>query len=592
MQNLGRKCFVGFLAVGLAYITLTGIGAYLTSGSSPAEAAENNEWVASGKLWIDRQICHWLGACGLFHMLSTSGWTWNTASDDLPRPIPDWSNYWTSGKDDSPSWSKAERAKRDIPQYVWEHAPYVHLFSGEQFWPGDLAEHLAHTTPRLNYTVIEGMSDDRNLTNLNELNDIKGGKSGRYIYLQSNDNVEERPRWLGGDYNKPDAPHALGQVHGPDLGDLRDFDLETATQQALDDHVAEGAAPMTAESDRTPSQDGRCGGHSGYTCSGSKFGQCCSIYGWCGRDDNFCGEACNALAGTCTDPLNPVHGPKLELRHRRRQLQNPAARPKTGGRSSAPAILVVVPKANGIVDAFWFFFYSYNLGNVVLNVRFGNHVGDWEHTVVRFTHGKPTSVFFSEHNFGEAYAWSAVEKYLPAPDGTGTMIGTWSNSSVDLFAKRPVVYSATGTHAMYATPGLHPYVLPGGLLHDQTDRGPLWDPAQNVRSFVYNSTSHIVLPSSSNPAAPTGWFDYAGHWGDKYYPLSDPRQYRFAGQYHYVNGPTGPKFKNLGRESVCQGRGVCKVRDWLGGRRRTEHLPEEEGVEEGGLPGGNVTEPT
>jgi hypothetical protein len=81
-----------------------------------------------------------------------------------------------------------------------------------------------------------------------------------------------------------------------------------------------------------------------------------------------------------------------------------------GGRSDAPAVLVVVPKGDGVVDAFWFFFYSYNLGNAVFNVRFGNHVGDWEHTVVRFQHGEPKAVFFSEHSFGEAYTYDAVEK--------------------------------------------------------------------------------------------------------------------------------------------------------------------------------------
>ncbi len=47
---------------------------------------------------------------------------------------------------------------------------------------------------------------------------------------------------------------------------------------------------------------------------------------------------------------------------------------------------------------------------MVLNVRFGNHVGDWEHILVRFQHKKPKAVFFSEHYWGEAYSYKAVEK--------------------------------------------------------------------------------------------------------------------------------------------------------------------------------------
>jgi hypothetical protein len=87
-------------------------------------------------------------------------------------------------------------------------------------------------------------------------------------------------------------------------------------------------------------------------------------------------------------------------------------KPKASGvtnRSRAPVILIVVEKSN-YVDAFWFFFYSFNLGNQVLGVRFGNHVGDWEHTMVRFKKGKPTEVFYSEHEWGAGYTWEDAEK--------------------------------------------------------------------------------------------------------------------------------------------------------------------------------------
>ena len=133
---------------------------------------------------------------------------------------------------------------------------------------------------------------------------------------------------------------------------------------------------------------------------------------------------------------------------------------------------------------------------------------------------------------------------------------------------------------MYATPGRHPYVLPLGLLHDETDRGPLWDPLLNSHTYTYDYLNDTLRSSNITPHAPTGWFYFAGRWGDKFYPLSDRRQYRFAGQYHYVTGPLGPRFKNLGRKKVCQGRtsDPCVIRNRLYGRRKAKRW---EGVGDG-----------
>ena len=239
------------------------------------------------------KVCNWLG------ISDYSGWSWHH------DPLRDVIDAVTEPED----LSQDPRVIHEVPQYVIDYAPLVHLFSGEQFWPCDIAEHLFHVTPELNYTPVQGRLQSSKLTNLDRLNQFQ---DGRYVYLTSNDNVEDRPEWLGGENNIPDQ-----------------FDYD-------------------------------------------------------GDDDDDNDAKVEAMAKT--------------------------RKSNGGGRSNAPAVLVVVDKGKGIVDAFWFFFYSYNLGNKVFNIRWGNHVGDWEHTLIRFQHGEPKLLFFSEHNFGEAYSYGAVEK--------------------------------------------------------------------------------------------------------------------------------------------------------------------------------------
>ena len=235
--------------------------------------------------WLRGQFGAWLKICD-----SNRGWQ-DSVVDIKTRP-EDLAN--DSG------------VMHEIPQYVLDYAPLVHLYSEEQFWPCDIKEHLFHVTPELNYTPIQGLPP-LNLTNLDQLNQF--GR-GRHVFLTSDDNVEDRPDWLGGQINIPD--------------DFKDD----------------------------------------------------------ARADHF--------------DLQITRGKIRKQSH--------------GGHSDAPAVLVTVDKGDGIVDAFWFFFYSYNLGNIVFNIRFGNHIGDWEHTLIRFQHGKPKLVFVSEHFFGSAYKYSAVEK--------------------------------------------------------------------------------------------------------------------------------------------------------------------------------------
>ncbi|KAL2835673.1 hypothetical protein BJY01DRAFT_223313 [Aspergillus pseudoustus] len=49
--------------------------------------------------------------------------------------------------------------------------------------------------------------------------------------------------------------------------------------------------------------DGNCGSNSdsSATCLGSEFGNCCSVKGYCGSTDLYCGEGCQLEFGTCND---------------------------------------------------------------------------------------------------------------------------------------------------------------------------------------------------------------------------------------------------------------------------------------------------
>lgn len=83
-----------------------------------------------------------------------------------------------------------------------------------------------------------------------------------------------------------------------------DRDYPTWMKQILD-AKADGKT-LNTEQDPCPAQtvstDGSCGTYNGLTCAGSMFGQCCSIYGYCGDTSEYCATAsCDPNGGDCGD---------------------------------------------------------------------------------------------------------------------------------------------------------------------------------------------------------------------------------------------------------------------------------------------------
>jgi hypothetical protein len=633
MSHLRRLGVVGAVLVVVALVATLVPAALNPAPPSEEKRRRDTQWVASSPYWLDRQACRFVGLCGVMHLrwdppyvvpgsvpfeedetgwvprleLRRRGWEESVGEEEkekedgdetgtpsgdsipggsMPANLPDDSEepfpprQPAAGRKSSRKPAKLSKedsrrkaALKDIPDYVLKHAPLVHLSSEEHFWPADIMEHVRHLSP---YYENEAMNSSIDLSNLHRLNSRSG-----LVSLRSDDDVEGRPDWLYSEvgipvpFNDPlteadlvEQPARLPTGRRPKDSTWQDVNRDVPLH-----HIAD---PETRPGRRPP------GRHGLPFAPQSEEGQD-------GQDGN---------GGDYDDDDNDD----------RRQLLRRWSNTTYEGYSSAPAVLVMVEKSPGVLDAYWFFFYSYNLGQTVARLRFGNHVGDWEHCMVRFQDGVPRAVFLSEHEGGQAFEFGAMSRYRRFPD-------------------RPVIFSAVGSHAMYALPGKHPYVLPFGMLADETDRGPLWDPAKNTYAYHYDyaadpdrdsggayledgdeagagtgeppaggvllstaagindpaassgtdddqvvigepgrsrgeEPNKSLVPAASNPDAPTSWFHFTGVWGDNLYPLADTRQWRLFMQYHYVTGPRGPKDKNLDREKMCP-RFECRLLDHL-----------------------------
>ena len=355
LMSIPKRIGIAALSLCLSYTTFFGIFTIFNPRDIlSAEAQENHQWVATSRTWLDRSTCKWAGMCGINHWRSRL----------RPESHQAYKQKWHDIESKPSQWSHDERVLREVPQYVFDYAPFVYLFSEEKFWPCDIADHLHHVTPKINYTSIQEHSP--NLTELDQLNEWN---KGRFVYLTSDDDPEQAPEWLSG--KEPDKSRIQHEVvKGSDEWD-----------GSVEGELLDNAAKREGWYEAGEGSPQKILGRNAHPMGAMNY-----LF-----DAGLAGKALHEA------PLSSKGKTSLDGQ-------------VIGGRSNAPAVLIVVNKGKGIVDAFWFFFYSFNLGNKVLNIRFGNHVGDWEHTMVRFQHGKPKAVYFSEHNSGSAYSYDAVEK--------------------------------------------------------------------------------------------------------------------------------------------------------------------------------------
>jgi hypothetical protein len=160
--------------------------------------------------------------------------------------------------------------------------------------------------------------------------------------------------------------------------------------------------------------------------------------------------------------------------------------------------------------------------------HFGNHLGDWEHNMIRFVDGEPIGIYFSHHTSGESCAWD-------------------DKSCLSTREGRPVVFSARGSHANYPSAGVH---IHDEALIDIAGQGRLWDPVSRAWLYTYDAVNGTFQPEDAS--TPVDWLYFNGHWGDGQYLDDDPRQQTipYFGLKKYEGGPNGPKYKHLVRQGL------------------------------------------
>jgi len=73
--------------------------------------------------------------------------------------------------------------------------------------------------------------------------------------------------------------------------------------------------------------------------------------------------------------------------------------------NGVPVYTFIAPKANGVVDFYYWTFYPWNQGrNVVVLGQVGDHVGDWERMSIRTINETPVSADYNAHSGGRQSA--------------------------------------------------------------------------------------------------------------------------------------------------------------------------------------------
>ncbi|KAF8074862.1 hypothetical protein FPV67DRAFT_1445874 [Lyophyllum atratum] len=181
--------------------------------------------------------------------------------------------------------------------------------------------------------------------------------------------------------------------------------------------------------------------------------------------------------------------------------------------TATSAYTFIAPKANGIVDLYYWLFTPFNEGkSVPLVGQVGDHVGDWERMTVRTVNGVATQVDYHAHG----------------DTGSGTI--PWDQAVKFDNNQRPVGYVAKGSHGFWATAGTFTYVdaVVFKLQDATSDGGVAWDTKDSLVNLAYPDSYSGSLD----------WLNYKGAWGNV--GNTDCWWHVFYNECQVVTGPPGP----------------------------------------------------
>ena len=174
------------------------------------------------------------------------------------------------------------------------------------------------------------------------------------------------------------------------------------------------------------------------------------------------------------------------------------------------------------IDINYPLFFPYNYGKdvcigldpngVCLGVRttFGNHVGDWEHAIIRFQSGKPVAARIGAHSFGAKYSWDEENRRFTYYYGKPTPLETREIKYPQYIfmseGNHMEVFAANGSHGVWSAEGKFNYFNLIIHLEDFTDRGELWKTEENM--VVWDTTAEYNTTSEMN------FVNFQGLWGN------------------------------------------------------------------------------